>query len=825
MKISRAFTRDIVHAALFLVAFPALLTAQETLRSYKAEIMAHAQPDEWWYSFYDEEVPGSGDNEYVKDGIDPNCVECLENGGLPKANQAYVWSMVLKDNYLWWGTGPNVSSIVISTYLDNQQANIARSRRRGINYSLAEYGLSKFVREGVYDGETLMGPPLPAAYGDWRPPDIFRYNLDTNTKERLDINLRTADPAAWALLWRTLGLRSGGFTAPTTAFPNGLVILAGPCLPALPGQEPEGVIMFAFDALTGDIVAAKNFPDYNNIRSWKHWDGQLYTTVSTYSGQGLVLRWNKQLASVANPLQFEPVGILDSAGAEIEVHDDGDGPRLYVTTWPNISEGEVTTQRILDAMSAPASLWRSMVIPSTGLNAIYQNGWTKVWSVADYETDLVLALAYGGGALASYEGYLYWGTMHVPGTAQLGHNLFYGTPDDPLPRPDPYPEDPEDPERVAYELDQERYDQEEELDSLLSYRAISIWRGRNFTNTGGDIDLLYGRANLPVRIPRTQFTQNASDPRSPINISWLPFFEQRIGDIRNVQDGESVPYGIFFPSSRVLVDGGDWEDNPNYSGYVPLYGPEGVFPKDYGFSSFPWNNYTWTMQVFGGKLFVGTMDWDDIRTPDDEDGADIFCFPSSSDPAVLVSGVGMANWSSYGVRTIAADDTRGELYLGMANVNNLLNKSMGDPVDGGWEIQRVTMRYPDEDFDELDDDWENEHFGSTEAVNDPNGNSDYDPLTHWEEWLAGTDPNDPNSWFFSVAGEAVSPGMHEIRWPAIPGRYYTVYESETLDGDWSPVANYEGIDGMMSHAFSLTGGKKFFKVTVFVDPPEDIPDP
>ena len=817
--------KGLIAGAALLLAFPFPdVSAQATLRSYDAEIIAKAQPDEWWFSFYNPDIPGSGENEYVKDGIDPNSVTHLEAGGLPKTNHSYVWGMTRKDNYLWWGTGANVSTLVTSTYLESSNPSFSRSGSRDINFKLAEYGLSKFARDGVFDGATQMGAPISSAYGDWRPPDIFRYNLDTDQIERLDLNMRTSDPAAWALLWRCLGLRSAGYTASTPEFPDGLVILAGPARPSDPGEDSEGIIMFAFDAATGGIVGARSFPEYNNIRKWKFFDGQAYTAAAKGSGGGEVLRWSKESATPANPLVFETVGNLNAGGAELEIHDDGDGPRLYVTTWPNLNSdgggGGLLDglDELTDLLDAPAGLWRSPVIPATGLQSSNSNQWNLVWSITDYEPDLILAMAYGGGALASFEGYLYWGTMHVPGTSYLIHNSFYGNPQALVPRPDPYPEDPEDPARVAYEQDQARLDAIEEQDFLYSYRAISLWRGRNFTNDGGEIDLLYGNPQMPVRLQRSQFTYG-NEPSGNINTSWQYFLATSLGSIRSIEDGDRVPYGPFalFGQTTLLDDGGDWGFLPNAGGYIPMYGGEGV--GDF------FNNYTWVMQVLDGKLYVGTMDWDDINTPDRFDGADILCFPSSTQPAVAISRRGMANWSSYGVRTIAADESRGELYLGMANVCNLLLEEdyYGEPVSGGWEVQRVKMRFPDDDFDELDDDFENEFFGDTTSVNDADGNEDGDPNSNWDEWLAGTPPNDPTVWFLSRIAKSETPGLHEVSWPGMAGRHYRVYASDNLDGDWVPVADYEGADGTMTHSYNPAGStKKFFKVEVLLDAPEPI---
>lgn len=806
--------------------------AADPLLSYKSEIIAKAQPDECFYDLYDAEIEGSGENVYVKAGID--CEDCILDGGEPKTNQSYVWGMTRKDNHLWWGTGPNVNRLVSGVYFGAENGSISRSNSRGITFSATEYADSKFAREGVYDGETERGPAVDASIGDWRPPDAFRYNLDTDTQENLYDGM---DEAEKDLIWKTLGLRSAGYSAGNATHTSGLAFLAGPSITATtPGGD--GVIMFAFDADSGDCIGAKSFPNYSNIRKWKFHDDQLYTTIATQAGTGQVLRWVNDPLDALYPFEFQVVGNLDAGGAELEVHEG----RLFVNTWPGIEGnldigGDITA--ILDIINAPAGLWRSPAIPAGGLTSSDAGNWNKVWSVTEYEPDLVVALHYGGGAMASFDGYLYWGTMHVPGTSSLAHTIGYGSPTRPTEPVEPGPEaTPEELDAYAlelevYEIALDEYGDEVEADFRNSYRAISIFRGKNFTNNGGgDIDLVYGQSSMPVRLERTVFSQN-NDPRGEFNIQWSYFFSQNVGNLRNVPDNTqqlyytsllSAGFGLLFgidpTNTTQLDDGGDWDEVPNTSNYTPLFGPEGIIPRDYGFGfTFPWNNYTWTMQVFQDKLYIGTMDWDDLGSPDPTDGADLFCIPSADQPAVRVTGRGMANWSSYGIRTIAADDARGELYLGMANVQNMMSTAVGDPVDGGWEIQRVTKRFLDDDLDELEDTWEAAEFGSVETTDDSEGNDDQDQFNHYEEWLAGTDPNNGNSFFFTAV-QAADEGMQEIEWSTIANRYYTVYESADLTGSWAPVATYSGNGSPMSHEYNPADNPaKFFKVVVSLDAP------
>ena len=93
-------------------------------------------------------------------------------------------------------------------------------------------------------------------------------------------------------------------------------------------------------------------------------------------------------------------------------------------------------------------------------------------------------------------------------------------------------------------------------------------------------------------------------------------------------------------------------------------------------------------------------------------------------------------------------------------------------------------------------------------------------MTDWEEWLAGTDPNDGNSFFFAVQESGATAGEMDIEWPSLPQRFYTVYEATDLDGDWSPAAVYIGTGAPLSHSYDpAETDTKFFKVGISLDAP------
>lgn len=337
--------------------------------------------------------------------------------GVPKVNQGYVWGLAKAGDDLWFGTAPNAHCLVLGGFL-------------GITTTIQT---ESYVCEF---GDSQYSPPLPPSGGDWRPPDLFVY--DTRA---MALTERTpADPR----ILSTAGLRSAGTL-------NGVVILAGPSLLG-------GINLFAFNAETGAYLGSTNMAAYSNIRKWLVVDGVLYTGVrAAATGGGHVLRWT---GSLADPFQFEVVGNLPSQVVELALHDG----RLFVTTWPNLAVTPVEQ----------ASVFMGPPIPAAGLTGADADAWQRVWQASDYEPDPVTAATYGGGALYSFGGYLYWGTMHVPFVATLAHFQVYGPPGSNL-------------QTVA---------------ALLgTHRAVSIFRGRNLGGTDQEIDLLYGSALLPAYVP------------------------------------------------------------------------------------------------------------------------------------------------------------------------------------------------------------------------------------------------------------------------------------------------------------------------------------
>lgn len=264
--------------------------------------------------------------------------------------------------------------------------------------------------------------------------------------------------------------------------------------------------------------------------------------------------------------------------------------------------------------------------------------WTRVWGADQYEPDPFVATTYGTGPLAEFDGWLYWGTMHVPSAPLIKYESVHG--------------------------EQDTYTR-----GLLEkgfHREGSIFRGKNLGQSNQQIELLYGGQSLDKEMP----------------LGYYPV-------LQNSGQQQQNPYGGWwfcwwcFPTTST---GPTFVNTVNKMG-TPKYGKG-------GFGN-PWNNYIWTMAVYNNDLYVGTMDHSEIVLEDTQYtqrldisnlfmhnyGADLFKFDSANVSATPVSVDGLGNGYSYGFRTMAADDFN--IWIGTAGNSNLNAK-------GGWHLIKFT---------------------------------------------------------------------------------------------------------------------------------------
>jgi len=116
------------------------------------------------------------------------------------------------------------------------------------------------------------------------------------------------------------------------------------------------------------------------------------------------------------------------------------------------------------------------------------------------------------------------------------------------------------------------------------------------------------------------------------------------------------------------------------------------------------------------------------------------------------------------------------------------------------------------------DEWKLHFFGSVTAPNavdlaDPDG----DGVPNWMEYVAGTDPTDPNSKlrFISVDKQIVS-GQPKLalHWLTAPGKAYEVQSSSVPVGTWNTLGTVSGDGSITTYTDSAGATSRFYRLRV-----------
>ncbi|WP_306204810.1 hypothetical protein [Actinoplanes sp. RD1] len=341
--------------------------------------------------------------------------------GQAKVNHAYVWGMTRAGGLIWFGTGANTHCLTTGYTIGDTDPVLNEDY-------VCEYG----------ESQVRLVPP---ALGDVRPPQVWTYDPATRALTDRSAAITNASAADARRLRATLGMRAAGAH-------RGVILLGGP---SATGQ----LNLFAFDAVTERFLGSRTLAQYGNARTFLVADGDLYAGVGLgLNGNrgGAVLRWT---GSRVLPFAFQEVAQLPNQAADLASQDG----RLYTTTWAATG-------------GRAAGVWRSPELPLGPADA---GDWTEVFNVGAYEPDPLTRATYGLGGVASYQGWLYWGTMHVPLQATTVHQSTY-------------PQPTEEAQRLQVRFTQ---------------RATSVWRGRDLGLPTQRIELLYGEPVLPAYEPST----------------------------------------------------------------------------------------------------------------------------------------------------------------------------------------------------------------------------------------------------------------------------------------------------------------------------------
>ena len=249
--------------------------------------------------------------------------------------------------------------------------------------------------------------------------------------------------------------------------------------------------------------------------------------------------------------------------------------------------------------------------------------WIPLWTPLVYEPDPITARTYAGGAIASWGGALYFGTMQVPGTGALvasapsctNTNYCYGQPTNQLQYADLF---------------------------INTYRAISIWRIDN--PTGSPItNLLYGEDSLPKYNGNQQFVNTST--------GWTPIFGlSGFGNPYNNYTWQAAVY-----NNRLYFGTMDWRYLLDTDVANSIFQMPGI-PK---------------LPIISAPFPLGVNNY--LKGY----GADLWRFDMPNHPAMPENTRGLGNYLNYGIRALLTSSDGKTLFAGTANPMNLEAKGGG----------------------------------------------------------------------------------------------------------------------------------------------------
>jgi hypothetical protein len=143
-----------------------------------------------------------------------------------------------------------------------------------------------------------------------------------------------------------------------------------------------------------------------------------------------------------------------------------------------------------------------------------------------------------------------------------------------------------------------------------------------------------------------------------------------------------------------------------------------------------------------------------------------------------------------------------------AQTNNLAN--------GGTLTFKGNYTFVDANHNGISDAWEKYYFGEVSTNRTQYTDTDGDGMSDYAEFIAGTDPTNPDSNLRFLSTTLQTNHLFNIQWSAVPGRIYQIESSTNLQ-TWLPLTDWlQAQASPMSYATTTTNNSRalFYRVQV-----------
>jgi len=135
---------------------------------------------------------------------------------------------------------------------------------------------------------------------------------------------------------------------------------------------------------------------------------------------------------------------------------------------------------------------------------------------------------------------------------------------------------------------------------------------------------------------------------------------------------------------------------------------------------------------------------------------------------------------------------------GLITLSNRSGSSYGDGIPDSWRL-----RY---------------FLTLNNLLSQTNADADGDGQNNLQEYLAGTDPTDPGSYFKTIGTDRSAAHSSQdcvINWPSVIGKQYVIQRSPSLSTPaWTSIGTNDGNGAIMEYHDTTGGGIRFYRVQV-----------